>query len=276
MNRLLAANFMRLKKSKVFWLCMLYMAVFAGLAVMSNHRVLQEGGDLSLEDMVFTVAPFIGIVAACFVSLFVGTEYSDGTIRNKVIIGHSRTAVYLSNLITSAAAGILMYAVYLAVYIVLGIPEAGWFGCEPKRLVLRLVCMLILSAAFASIFTLAVMLNQNKAVTAVISILLAFGILFAGTFILTRLSEPEYYEGYIYITDDGTREQEPREKNPKYLEGTKREVYAFFNDFLPGGQQMQLAEGSAENPGRLIGYSAVIIVVTTAAGIFLFRRKDLK
>lgn len=39
---------------------------------------------------------------------------------------------------------------------------------------------------------------------------------------------------------------------------------------------MQLAEGSAENPGRLMGYSAVIIVVTTAAGIFLFRRKDLK
>ena len=169
-----------------------------------------------------------------------------------------------------------MYAVYLAVYIGLGIPEAGWFDGEPKRLVLLLVCTLVLSAAFASIFTLVVMLNQNKAAVAVISVLLAFGILFAGTFILSRLSEPEYYDGYIYITDDGTREQAPREKNPRYLEGAKREVYEFFYDFLPGGQQMQLAEGSAENPGRLMGYSAVIIVVTTAAGIFLFRRKDLK
>ena len=50
-----------------------------------------------IDNGFFGCALFIGIVMAVFCSLFIGTEYSEGTIRNKIIIGQKRGAVYLSN-----------------------------------------------------------------------------------------------------------------------------------------------------------------------------------
>jgi hypothetical protein len=61
-----------------------------------------------------------------------------------------------------------------------------------------------------------------------------------------------------------------------YVSGTKRTVYEFLYDFLPGCQMRQIAEQNPENPERLPLYSLLITVVTTACGIFFFRRKDLK
>ena len=40
-----------------------------------------------IDNGFFGCALFIGIVMAVFCSLFIGTEYSEGTIRNKIIIG---------------------------------------------------------------------------------------------------------------------------------------------------------------------------------------------
>ena len=50
-----------------------------------------------IDNGFFGCALFIGIVMAVFCSLFIGTEYSEGTIRNKIIIGQKRGTVYLSN-----------------------------------------------------------------------------------------------------------------------------------------------------------------------------------
>ena len=54
-----------------------------------------------------------GVVLSAFCSLFVGAEYSDGTIRNKIAVGHSRAAVYLANLVTCSAAGVLICLGYI-------------------------------------------------------------------------------------------------------------------------------------------------------------------
>ena len=56
--------------------------------------------------------------------------------------------------------------------------------------------------ALASIFTLVSMLNQNKALSAVICILGLFVLLIAGIMINNQLSMPEYYDEYAYIDPD--------------------------------------------------------------------------
>lgn len=49
----------------------------------------------------------------------------------------------------------------------------------------------------------------------------------------------------------------------------------FSMNFLPGGQSFQIAQMSSKHPDLLILYSGILIIITTGAGIFIFRQKDL-
>lgn len=275
MSRLLSANFMRLKYSKVFWICVAAMAGFAAVMQWFNYRDIKDGAEVILEGDLLVFVPFVSIAAGAFASLFLGTEYSDGTIRNKVVIGHRRVDIYLSNLITTAAAAIIMCAAYLIVYSLIGAAVIGSFTAKPLAILTQILCVMVLSAAFAALFTLLAMNNQNKAVSAVLCVLLAFALLLAGSYLNARLEEPEYTGGY-YMDESGQLQKEEPYKNPRYLEGSERKAYQFAYDFLPSGQQIQLGSGGSPHPWRLMGYSAVVTIVTTAAGILIFRRKNLR
>lgn len=120
-----------------------------------------------------------GIVLSVFCSLFIGTEYSDGTIRNKIIVGHTRTAVYLSNLVVCMTAGVFICLSCVAASLLVGIPLLGYFQSDIRILLLLLLCSFVMSFAYAGIFTLIAMLNQNKAIVAVFCILGAFILLFS-------------------------------------------------------------------------------------------------
>ncbi len=275
MTKLLNANFMRLKKSKIFYAALVFMVGLALLMIYSNYKATNEGSEVELEGTLFAFASFMGIVIACFVSLFTGTEYSDGTIRNKIIVGHLRFEIYMADLITSIIGSVVAALIYVVIYVCGSIPITGWFTGEMKMILLSLGCALILCAVFSSIFTFIAMLNQNKAAIAVISLIVAMAILFAGSYFKILLSEPEYYEG-AFMTEQGVLENK-KVKNSRYLPpGTQRDIYEFLDEFLPGGQQLKLMEGEVEEPYKYMGYSSIITVVVTGLGIMLFRKKDLK
>ena len=80
-----------------------------------------------IDNGFFGCALFIGIVMAVFCSLFIGTEYSEGTIRNKIIIGQKRGAVYLSNFITCSLVSVVMCMAFFIPYLCIGIPLLGFF-----------------------------------------------------------------------------------------------------------------------------------------------------
>ena len=126
---------------------------------------------------------------------------------------------------------------------------------------------------FSSIFTLISMLNNNKAVTAVICILTAFLFLIIGAQLHKMLSEPETNMALV-MTDNGQEYQEL--PNPKFLDGGGRKTVQFFYDFLPGGQVVQCTSLETENLSLLPVYSLVIVVLTTSAGMFFFKKKELK
>lgn len=276
MTKLLNANFMRLKKSKVFMAAVVFMAGLALLMIYSNYRAVREGYEVELEGTLFVFATFMGIVIACFVSLFIGTEYSDGTIRNKIIIGHSRFEVYMANLITSTICSVIFILIYMIVYVCGSFPITGWFTGEMKMILGSAGCSLLLCAVLSAIFTFIAMLNQNKAVVAVISLIVSLVILFTGAYFKNILAEPEYYEG-VYMTEEGVLEKDKKIKNSRYLEpGLQRDVYEFLDEFLPGGQQLQLSQSDVADPFKYMGYSTIITVAVTGCGIMLFRKKDLK
>lgn len=275
MNKLVMANVMRLKKNTFFWIGSVFMFA-AGICFPVRRYVAmsQTGSIHHLDNGFFACSLFISIIMAVFCSLFTGTGYSDGTIRNKVFIGHKRSDIYLSDMITSSVVGIVMCMCFFVPYLCVGIPLLGFFEADSKTILLIGVTVLLLAIAFTSIFTMTAMICQNKAVVAVICLLLAFGFLLVGSFLYSRLHEPKTIQFYtMNETNEPIAAEEP---NPHYLEGAKREIVQTIYDVLPSGQAIQCTLLEAVHLPRLPLYSIVIILSTTGIGLFCFQRKDLK
>ncbi|WP_167956175.1 ABC transporter permease subunit [Anaerosporobacter faecicola] len=276
MRKLLRANFARLKKSTVFWVCMIVMFLLGIVLPLVHYSdKIQSHYEVPLDNGFFSYAIFVVILASVFTSLYIGTEYSDGTIRNKIIIGQKRVKIYLSNLIICICAGVFFCIAHLIPYLCIGIPLLGFFESGILPILLFMFSILIMMTAFIALFTLLSMLVQSKAISAVICLLTTFCLLLFGSFIFARLSEPEYYEGYSY-TQNGITTTQEQEKNSLYLEGTKREIFQFLLDFTPGGQVIQLSGMETGHPEVLICYSLILIITTTGIGIPVFQKKDLK
>ena len=285
MRKLLHANALRLRKSKCFWLGIVFCVLMGGsspLLSYINMKTVQERYDASyiihLDGGCFSIAVFIGIMAAIFAALFIGTEYSDGTMRNKIIVGRTRPAIYLANLLTVVGATTLWLVTYFACYLAVGVPLLGWFTLEITSILILTGMTFALAFASAAIFVLIAMLCQNKALSAILCILVAFGMLFVASFIQAILSQPETYMGYDLV-DRGNGMMEEVEytmDNPNYVRGWKRELYEFLADFIPAGQALQVTSLDVARPALLSVYSLLIFMLSTGAGIFFFHKKDLK
>ena len=276
MRDLLSANLLRLKKNYAFWGAM---GVSFGLAlatVIDVYRVAQTfGGTTSVDGELFKYAAFIGILAAELIPLFFGTEYSNGAIRNKLIVGQSRLSIYFANLITGFAACVLCSAAYMLGCIALGIPLLGWFTQPPALLFTALIGSLLMMAAFCAIFTFVTMNCAKKSTSVVICLLGTFAAFIWALVIHSMLEAPEFIQGYEMSVNGQVVNAVP-EPNPNHLTGLKREVYQFLFDLLPSGQSIQYCSLVLSDPVRLMGLAAAVCVVFTGAGAALFRRKDLK
>ena len=136
--------------------------------------------------------------------------------------------------------------------------------------------MIITSAALNALFLFLAMLINNKAAASVTLLSLAIVLWFSAMLIVTLLDTQEYYQDAYHLNEAGELVQDKDVKNPKYLTGTKREVYEFMDDLLPSTQYYQILQWSVERPVRFILCDVGIVIVMTGAGVWAFRRKDLK
>lgn len=277
MSRLLYAGFSRLWRSRLFWgemIVMFGMGVFFVFA--GWHMVVYAQMQTNLDYTLQGYPMIIGFLCALFCSVFGGTEYSDGTIRNKLAAGHTRWAVYLSSLLVHGAEVILCFLSFLLADLVFGFPLLGGFLTDTGSVVIMLAGSVATMLAFTAIFTLISMLCQSRTGGVCICLILFCVMFFLTMEIAQRLEEPEMFEGEIIMTESGELEKEEPEPNPYYLRGTKRKVYEFLADFLPCSQMYQYTMIKVPHAGRLVSYSFGIILVVTAAGIFIFQKKDVK
>lgn len=277
MRKLLSANFSRLWKDKIFWICLIATLLVSAGSMLNGCRqaflIHQEGYTRGLDDYYFMLAPLLVLLPAIFVSMFLGTEYSDGTIRNKLVVGQARIHIYLANYIVCFAAGLLFLAAWLAGGLI-GLPILGTWKLGAKGVLLFVLTAVFFLAALTGIFTLLSMLSTNKAVTAVTAIILAFGLLVLASVMYNKLCEPEMISG-IVMTGNGMEMGEPS-PNPLYVSGTARAIMEWLLNALPTGQAILMANLEITHPLQNIFCSVCIAIGTTACGIVAFYRKDLK
>ena len=276
MRKLLRANFSRLRHDRSFWLLSALMVFFgASMAVVNAINIRREGAVWVMDYSLFTYGILAPILTSVLAALFIGSDYSGGTLRNKLIAGHRRGNIYLANLITCCCAGILLCILFVIPLGALGLLLGGQLQSVPAKLLTYGALSLALLTAFTALFTLIAMLCQNKSHTVAGCILLAFILIFLGVYITSALNEPEYLAGYSF-TENGVTVEEAETKNPNYISGTQRQVYEFMQDFTPGGQVLQISDMDAEQPAALALYDGMILLAATGFGMVLFRRKDLK
>lgn len=195
--------------------------------------------------------------------------------RNKTVLGYSRAAVYLSALLTCAAGAVILCAAAVVPGLAIGIPLGG-FRMPAHVVALMILGTVLLSLAWSALFALIPMLIPNRAVTSTAAILLSLGLLLWGLNCNGMLEQPPTIQGYS-LTVNGELSPVDPVPNPDYLpEGPEREAVQFQADCLPGGQAYQYWVANPERLPRKLLSSTVLFVGLGAAGLLLFRRRDLK
>ena len=277
MRKLITANFHRFSKDRFSW-CVVGIVVILSLASVFNsagsfEAMAARGHAMSLEDCYFNQAPLIGAFLALLISMFLGTEFSEGTIRNKLCIGHKRNEIFLSNFISCAFATIALTAVWLLTSALL-FGLIGPLEMEVSKFIGCIFVAMGFAVSFASLYTVIGSLSSNKAMTIIYTFAAFIILAMAASALYDRLCEPEMNQGMTLV---GTQlvEMEPT-PNPLYLSGMIRTVCEVALELLPTGQALLLSDVAVEYPVRAITLSAVFTIVTLLVGSMLFRRKDIK
>jgi ABC-type transport system involved in multi-copper enzyme maturation permease subunit len=200
MKALLRANLFRLRKGRTFYIFLSLSALFAlGLIALtrlimwmnttSNDFLSSQmpEGDLSeaLENLTvfkfllygFDLSNGLGIVAIIAVALFAGREYSTGIIRNKIIAGHSRAAVYLSSCTASTAFAFAIMAGYALIMLAVGLPVIGLGSALSPTLILRqYIAGLCITAVSASVANFCALLSRNNIAALLVNVGVVYGL----------------------------------------------------------------------------------------------------
>lgn len=304
MRNLLSANFSRLWHSVWFWLCGLGMLGYTLWEISQLYKFRDNALNVwGLEQADFAT-PRVGdcsllllIAMAVLCPLFLNSDYHDGTIRNKLVVGRTRVQVYLANYLTMLAAALLYTLLYEAVTLLViacAIPENLW---NAWAIAMKLAGLLPFILSVAALFTLLGQLVRSRGVT-VLSILLVVLLLWLPRQQFQRLCEPEEEtllggaEAFVEVDEKGephqfywrdgqriTEEDLETVPNPRYLAAPLRTVYTFLLNFLPGGQAFQLSESIEVEGGSgplMAIYGLLLSTLATGLGLLAFRRKDLK
>lgn len=274
MIKLLNAGFTRLRKNKLFWILTIFSIGVALLMIYTQYSDMKNYGDvIEVEQLMLNYSTIIGIVIAIFTSLFLGVEYSDGAIRNKISIGHKRANIYLSNLIVVTITSLFSYILFLGIITIIGVPLFGGISITLSQLLMLLGCIFVTIIAYSSIFTFIAMIILNKTITAIVCIMLSFGMMMGAVTCFDILSAPETIKTATMVDGAAEIEEIP---NPKYPSEEKKKVCQTLLNINPAGQMFQISGRTVGNLKILPLYSLGIIVIFTGAGLVLFKKKEIK
>lgn len=260
MRKLLAADFAQLLRDKVFWAAFAFMIVSTAILVVSTHNMIAldnyAPGTWTAETSVFCMLPSVGIVNAIWLHLFIGSDYDQGTIRNKFICGHTRRAIFFSHWLIASAGALIILAASLVLGTVLSAHYFQTFALDVSNLCWLFLSCAMLTVAYAAINVALAMNISRKASSVVCGMIVMIGMSTFTSFLEVELSSV-LVSGWTPVT-------------------LKDHLILLLYDLLPSGQCSQINAMMFDHLARWPLYSLILIVLVTAAGFLLFKRKDIK
>lgn len=290
MTRLLNANFARMFKGKLFYICAV-LAVILGVMEIIPHYSQME--DINPETFLFNESGFfIQIITAVLVGIFVGEEHS-GVLRNKIIVGQKRLSVYLSDLIACSASIVIIHILHFGSILTSVVLFGGKIEVSASIIAVYELLQLTSLLGVCALFTAAAMLIPKKFAGTVAALTLIIGlyyIYYPTSERLKQLDDKYYFDSVkeLGITEDELAENEFLYNTFKITDAelAERGFLRFAMDILPFGQDEQIrrcfnSEVQKVNPtepvpAEIALYSLGTVAVTTAVGVLVFRKKDIK
>ena len=286
MSKLLRANFSRLVRSKIFWLCAVVMLlVSAGCVILFSLDAYSPSEEVGfyIDFFAFTLAPYTALFSAAFTVLFLGTEYSNRTIINKLIIGHTRAHIYLADLITCLVGSVIIIAMWFigmlpGAFVFDGFEMGVWGVLE------YFVIAVGFTAVFCSVFVLTGALAPTRVTALVIVIAAWFALMFVGNIIVDNLVNIDLVnilvevDGKVTITEKAQARLMAFRMLSRIIPTGQAQLMALsaYGNFSMGDGTITLGLGAFYTSSLPdIGLSLVMTAIITASGICLFRKKDL-
>lgn len=270
MIRLLKAGLFRLKKEVLFWIFIFLTIGLAGYGLIKCSSV----ESVSFDNVVNEFIMYIGLFIAIFVSIFVGKEHSQGIIRNKIIVGHSRLSIFVSNLIISIAVSILCEAIYLVIVISLGTYLFGQLQITSSQFLLSMVDTILIIISFCSIFNFVAIICSDITVSTTICMVLFIAMFIAQAALSLTAFSTKYLTNTTFDENgDIITTQEP---DPNYPGDEKVKQARILYLLIPQGQAMKVGSKDIELLSQMPIYSIIVTSIVNFLGIYIFYKKELK
>ena len=289
MTDLLSAEMRKCFTGLLFWLISIFVVVmsfsFNAICFISFISSKKDKKEVYNDSILYVGLIILPIIAAIFVAIFMGTEFSEGTVRNKIVSGHTKYEIYICELIVCEAAMILIqYVFFFCIYAFSFLFFGAFHHSFSLMMKLQLLGLFGTVEMTAVIFMIS-MLVMNKSVSISSCMILAVCLFVVGVIISNKI-EAHYSE--LIVLDDGliTETQRATLIAHSYVYGVDTEGlnggrllrYEFFYDYLPQCQASRyIYERSVPyHWQRFAVYDVLTTIVSTFIGAFCFRRSKLK
>lgn len=259
MLNLLAAEKIKLFRSKKLWITLAILFFLPIMQAMSLHFEVQNGKEpvqiietvingataiLMIKKNGFTIL----LVLSAFISFLIGEEFHNGTIRNALSLGRGRTQYYLSKLAIAGLVSIFsvigLTLIGMAGYsITLGFGDIEEITNYSSYAVKTFSTLSLLILASVSVYVMICFLTKNSS----FSLIWSFLYTIATGFLPGLFQQTEHF---------------------KHVTNWFSQTFLFYWDFAQPASVTQFPE--------MVLVSVITIVVSSTVGILLFKRSDIK
>lgn len=277
MSELMRVNWTLLKKKKLFWI--------AVVGVSALEIIFKLPKIINAKSMAYMASAYLigglpefSFAPALSIGIFLGMEYSRGTVKNRIIAGYSRFQIYCSYLMISICIALIWFMAYLTCSITVFIFTGTFYTIQEYMLfiALHLFSLIIQSALVVLVFFMMRSAAGCIAVSVILWLLLwSFGVRMDGMVGSSSVSVERLDSGEIIAVDNEDaleRGSESRE-TVEYLY-TTLPVAQFVA--ISGNYLFELYIVHEECTLRIVLSGVVWLAVLIFAGNMLFRYKKVR
>ena len=249
MTNLMNANWYRLKKSKCFWILLSIMFLL-GIYFYINYNGFHPERCVNctneLGSVLFLFLESTWIILPIFTTMFLAPFHQNGIIKNMIVIGHKRSHIYLTNIVTNTLVSILFSLAVILGSLLMGFIMVPEITIPVETLSFYIIDSLFLSISYASLFTFIGMLFDKISSISISFIVVIWGMIICSNLIMRYTSD---------------------------ISSSLHLLYEIILSCIPVGQSF-LINHFVGNAQVLWFYSLVFIGIINYLGIFYINRKS--